>query len=115
MVSIAVGLGSPAYSSERAFTALNFIHTALMEGHELKVFLFEDGIFLSKRGQDPGNFANPLPWLETIIEEGAEVKFCGTCAKERGLTEEEIIEGVRKGTMADFVGMVSSADRSVIF
>jgi len=115
MVSIAVGIGSPAYSSERAFTALNFVNTALLEGHEVSVFLFEDGIFLAKKGQDPGNFTNPLPWLEEIVAEGVTVKMCGTCMKERSLGEDEVIDGIGKGTMADFVGMVANSDRSVIF
>ncbi|HID73713.1 MAG TPA: hypothetical protein EYP43_01545 [Thermoplasmata archaeon] len=115
MVSIAVGIGSPAYTSERAFTALNFVRTALLEGHEVRVFLFEDGIFLAKKGQDPGNFANPTPWLEEILEAGVEVRFCGTCATERSLSEDEVIERVRRGGMPDFVGMVTSADRCVIF
>ena len=115
MVSIAVGLGSPAYTSERAFTALNFMHTAIMEGHELRVFLFEDGIFVAKKGQDPGNFANPLLWLEKVIDAGVDIKYCGTCAKERNLPEDEVVDGVHKGTMADFVGMVASSDTSVIF
>ncbi len=115
MARIAVGIGSPAYSSERAFTALNFIRTAIVAGHDVSVFLFEDGIFLAKRGQDPGNFANPLPWLREVLDAGVEVLFCGTCGKERGLDEEEFLEGVRRGGMPDFVNMVVEADRSVVF
>ena len=115
MARIAVGIGSPAYSSERGFTALNFVRTALAEGHGVGVFLFEDGIFLAKKGQDPGNFANPLPWLLEVLEAGVEVRFCGTCAKERGLSEGEVVEGVHKGGMPDFVRMVVDSDRNVVF
>ncbi len=115
MTSIGIGLGSPAYSSERAFTALNFMRTALLEGHSIRVFLFEDAVFLAKRGQDPGNFSNPLEWLGEVVEGAEAVKACGTCCQERGLVQDELIHGVVIGSMNDFVGFIADSDRSVIF
>ena len=113
--TIAVILGSHAYQSERAFTALNFIQTALLEGHTVKVFLFEDGVFLAKKGQDPGNFRNGGAWLAELVPEIAEIKACGTCCKERGLKPEELIEGVEIGTMHFLVGLVAGCDKNITF
>jgi tRNA 2-thiouridine synthesizing protein D len=116
--SIAVVLGHHAYMSGRAYTALNFINTALLEGHTVKVFLFEEGIFLAKKGQNPGNFANAQERLEEIMKEGGdriEVKACGTCMKERGVAAGEFVDGVNRGTMHDMVNFVASCDRNITF
>ena len=104
--------------SGRAFTAINFINTALLEGHSVKVFLLEEGIFLAKKGQNPGNFANAQEKLEAAIKEGGdriEVKACGTCMKERGVAEEEFVDGVSRGTMHNLVNFVASCDKNILF
>jgi len=114
-ISIAVILGSHAYQSERAFTALNFIQTAIIEGHTVKVFLFEDGVFLAKKGQDPGNFKNGGAWLEELVERIDVIQACGTCCKERGLTADDLLAGVEIGTMHFLVGLVAGSDRNIVF
>ena len=113
--SIAVTLGAHAYQSERAFTALNFIQTAILEGHSVKVFLFEDGVFLAKKGQDPGNFKNGGAWLAELVPDITEIKCCGTCIKERGISPEELIDGVVPGTMHYLVSLVMDCDKSIAF
>lgn len=113
--TIAVLLGSHAYQSERAFTALNFIQTAILEGHTVKVFLFEDGVFLAKKGQDPENFRNGAAWLGELLEKIDEIQACGTCCKERGLTEEDLLHGVTIGTMHFLVSLVADCDKNIVF
>ena len=113
--TIAVILGSHAYQSERAFTALNFVQTAALEGHTVKVFLFEDGVFLAKKGQDPGNFRNGAAWLGELLENIEEAQACGTCCKERGLTEKDLLPGVEIGTMHFLVSLVTTCDKSIVF
>ena len=113
--SVTIVLGSNAYQSERAFSALNFAQTALLEGMSVNIFLLEDGIFLAKRGQKPGNYKNAEEWLRQVIMDGAAVKACGTCCKERGIKDDEFIEGVVRGTMHDMVSWIRNTDRSAFF
>ena len=113
--TIAVLLGSHAYQSERAFTALNFIQTAILEGHTVKIFLFEDGVFLAKKGQDPGNFRNGAAWLGELLEKIDVIQACGTCCKERGLTGEDLLQGVEVGTMHFLVSLVADCDKNIVF
>ena len=56
--------------------------------------------------------------LASALGDGGEriqVKACGTCMKERGLVEEDFIDGVKRGTMHDMVDFVASCDRNVVF
>lgn len=103
-----------AYTKERPFTMLRFAYTALLEDHRINIFLVEDGIFVGKKNQDPSAYDNVGKWMKDVISEGATVKACGACMKARGITEDELIEGIKKTTMNGLVEMCVEAD-NVLF
>jgi tRNA 2-thiouridine synthesizing protein D len=107
-------IGDGTYSNERPFTMLRFAYTALLEKHNVNIFLIEDGIFVGKKNQDPTTFDNVGKWMADVISEGAIVKACGVCMKARGLSEEELIEGIEKTSMNGLLDMCVEAD-NVIF
>lgn len=122
MATITVVLGDPPYGKQRAYTALRFSLAALREGHQAKLFLLEDGVFAAKRGQQPpdmpvgeAGMPNCEEMLQAAIEEGLSVKACTVCSVERGLTLEEVMEGVERGSMVDLVNWVVESDRTVFF
>jgi tRNA 2-thiouridine synthesizing protein D len=100
-----------AYTSERPYTMLRFAYTALLEGHKINIFLVEDGIFVGKKNQDPATYDNVGKWMADVIEEGANVKSCGVCMKARGISEDELMDGISKTTMHGFVEMCEKADQ----
>ena len=105
-----IAIADAAYTSERPYTMLRFAYTALLEGHKINIFLVEDGIFVGKKDQDPASHDNLGKWMSDVIEEGALVKACGVCMKARGLSEDELIDGISKTTMHTFVEMCQKAD-----
>jgi len=107
-------IGDGAYTSERPYTMLRFAYTALLEEHKVNIFLVEDGIFVGKKDQDPSTYDNVGKWMTDIISEGANVKACGVCMKARGLSEDELIDGIEKTTMNGLVKMCEDAD-NIIF
>ena len=107
-------IGDGAYTSERPYTMLRFAYTAILEEHKVNIFLVEDGIFVGKKNQDPTTYDNVGKWMKDIISEGANVKACGVCMKARGLSEDELLDGIKKTTMNGFVEMCEEAD-NVLF
>ncbi|NHJ21827.1 MAG: hypothetical protein EAX91_12850 [Candidatus Lokiarchaeota archaeon] len=103
-------IGNGAYSSERPYTMLRFAYTALLEGHKINIFLVEDGVFVGKKGQNPSTYDNVEKWIRDVIDEGGEIKACGVCIKARGVSAEELIEGIEITTMNGFVDMCVQAD-----
>ena len=89
---------------------LRFAYTALLEGHKINIFLVEDGVFVGKKSQDPKNYDNVGKWMKDVIEEGANIKACGVCTKARGVSAEELIEGIEITTMNGFLEMCVSAN-----
>ena len=109
-----IAIGSGQYTKERPYTILRFAYTALLEGHKINIFLVEDGIWVGKKGQDPKNYDNVGKWMTDVISEGANVKACAVCMKARGLSEDELIDGIEKTSMNSLVEMCEEAD-NVIF
>ena len=107
-------IGDGSYTKERPYTMLRFAYTALLDEHKVNIFLVEDGIFVGKKKQDPTTYDNVGKWMTDVISEGANVKACGVCMKARGLSEDELIEGITKTSMNGFLEMCVEAD-NVLF
>ena len=103
------------YGRERAYTALRFALTALVEGHKVNIFLIQDGVYVAKKSQSPAEFPSYLNYLEEAIKEGANVKLCTPCSKARGLKSEDFFEGPEMGAMPDLVRWVAESDKTVTF
>jgi tRNA 2-thiouridine synthesizing protein D len=107
-------IGDGAYSYERPYTMLRFAYTALLDDHKVNIFLVEDGIFVGKRNQDPTSYDNVGKWMTDVISEGAIVKACGVCMRARGMSEEELMDGIEKTSMNGLLEMCVEAD-NIIF
>jgi len=103
-------IGDGPYTKERPYTMLRFAMTALLEGHKINIFLVEDGIFAGKKNQAPTTYDNVGKWMSDALSEGAKVMACGVCMKARGLSDEELMEGITRTTMNGFLEMCVESD-----
>ena len=95
-------LNDPPYGTERVYNALRLAHAlAKNDGDaEITVFLMADAVLSAKAGQKtPDGFYNVERMLKRVIAGRGKVLLCGTCMDARGLTEAEMMEGVRRSTM----------------
>jgi tRNA 2-thiouridine synthesizing protein D len=99
------------YGQEKPFTALRFVQASFQ--HKVNIFLVEDGVFVAKKGQQADVRVEDM--LKDAIKSGVNVKLCGSCAKARGLSQEEIVEGAEIGTMDELVKWVDGSDKVLMF
>lgn len=115
-MKFAIILGSGPYTSERPYTALRFAYTALLDGNDVKMFMFEDAIFACKKNQNPANTYNIEEWIGKCMEEpNFEIAACGVCMKARGVASDELIVNVKTGTMELLLEYVKEADKELFF
>jgi tRNA 2-thiouridine synthesizing protein D len=118
------------FESARTATAFRLLHAALDRGHDVNVFAYEGAVGLAfarqtahanaTHGHDAEQEAHPLPrmWigeLQALAERrGARLQWvnCGLCVDERGVAE--AIDGVKRGTPADFWGMAQAANNTLV-
>lgn len=124
MASITVVVGDAPYGKERLYTTFRFVLAALVAGHTVNLFILEDAVFVAKKGQRPPELPSLLEHeampncedlLKASIKQGASVKVCGVCATERGLSQEELVDGAEISTIHDLVDWVTGTDKVVFF
>jgi tRNA 2-thiouridine synthesizing protein D len=103
-------------SKERAYSALRFAWTCDIEGHKVRIWLFENGVYVAKKGQKPAQgIVNVGQTLEDLVKDGVEVKACVVCAEARGITQEDMIDGVKLATVHELVEWTSTSDKIITF
>ncbi|MGD6852280.1 MAG: DsrE/DsrF/TusD sulfur relay family protein [Candidatus Bathyarchaeia archaeon] len=116
MVTFTIIIYEAPIAKERALSALRFAWTADLEGHKIRIWLFENGVYLAKKGQNPAQgLTNYGQMLDDLVKGGVEAKACGVCAEARGLKQEELIDGVKLSTIHDLVEWTTTSDKVITF
>jgi len=116
VVTFTIIINEAPYAKERALSALRFAATCDLEGHKVKIWLFENGVYLAKKGQKPAQgLINYGQNLENLIQGGVEVKACVVCVEARGLTQADLFDGVRIATVHELVEWTVNSDKVIVF
>ncbi|WP_374678403.1 DsrE/DsrF/TusD sulfur relay family protein [Piscinibacter sp.] len=104
------------YGNERAYNALRLAGAlASREGQAVRLFLMADAVGCAKSGQKvPEGYYNVQLMLGKVARKG-EVGLCGTCMDARGLRDDELIEGTKRGTLAQLADWTAEADKVLVF
>lgn len=118
------------FESSRTATALRLIDIGLDRGIDINVFAYEGAVCLplaaqaahanAVHGREVDAEDHPLPreWISALIAKAAArgLRFdwvnCGLCVDERGAAAS--IDGVRRGTPADFWAMAQASDNTLV-
>ena len=110
-------INDPPYGTERCFNALRLALVLLKDGEkpEISVFLMADAVVCAKSGQiTPDGFYNLERMIKAVIHH-ADVVLCGTCMDARGIDDNELITGAKRGTMPQLAELTMAADKVLVF
>jgi len=84
---------------ERSSVAWSVANGALASGLELTIFLTSSGVDWARKGAADGVHLNPFDptlkeMIQNVIAAGSTIMVCPPCAKVRGYTENDLIDGV---------------------
>lgn len=96
-------------------TAASLAEAALDKGHEVRMFLYLDGVYNPNKYQTfPDLDVMPKDRFATLVSKGASIIACGICVNARGLEKgKDYIEGVRVGGLPDFAEIVGDVDQLI--
>ncbi len=95
-------------------TAVAIADAAVGAGHAVSLFLLADGVYLASRALLNAPEETAVHRLSRLAGR-AEVVTCATCARFRGLRDEDLFPGARNGTLEDLVDLLNSSDRFLAF
>lgn len=128
--TLTFALMDPPFESARSTTAMRLIDIAVRRGYNVNVFAYEGAVALAfakqkahanaVHGRDEAAENHPLPkeWVTALMKQaernGGKIDWvnCGLCVDERGVAE--AVEGVRRGSPADFWKMATSSDNTLV-
>ncbi len=116
MTSTLFVLNDAPYGNERAYNGLRLAGAlAAREDQAVRLFLMADAVGCAKSGQKvPEGYYSVQIMLGKVARKG-EVGLCGTCMDARGLRDEEMIDGARRGTLAQLADWTAEADKVLVF
>ena len=117
-MKILIILNDAPYGSEKAYNAFR-LGNQLLKDHEsveLRVFLLADSVTCALPNQNlPNGFYNIERMLKLVLNKGAQVKLCGSCAEARGLKDLPLVEGAEISTLAELTQWVVDSDKVLTF
>jgi uncharacterized protein involved in oxidation of intracellular sulfur len=109
-------LNDPPYGSERSYNALRLARSLLNGQQDVRVFLMGDAAACAAAGQKvPPGYYNIGDMLGAVIRRKGEVSVCGTCMDARGIADDRLVEGARRGSMDVLTEWTGSADKVLVF
>ena len=116
-MSILIILNEPAYGNERSYNGLRLaMSLAKSDGVEVQVFLMGDAVTVAKAGQKtPEGYYNLERMLRGCVAKQVAIGACGTCLDARGMSDDELVDGVRRSSMAELTAWTIAADKVITF
>jgi predicted peroxiredoxin len=113
-------IGSRGLDDERATVSFTVANGGLAAGLEVTMFLVSSGVDLVRKGAVDYARMNPLdPPLKELIEDflakGGKIWACPPCAKVRGYSSEELIDGVVITGSASLHGLIKEGAATLSF
>lgn len=118
METLTLILTTASYGDERIWNALRLSKAVVSVSIKMKVniFLLGDAVTAAKKGQKPPEgYYNLEQMLKELMDFGVPVIVCRTCASARGLTQEDLIEGVKLGTLMDLAHWIDESQKVLSF
>lgn len=106
-------LGSGLGNSNNPTRCLQFVQVAHQEGHEVSLFLIDEGTIFAREGitenvvaptGEEGDMA-----MQYILREKIPVYVCTPCAMTRGITEDVLVEGAQYAVAKKLIELAADA------
>jgi uncharacterized protein involved in oxidation of intracellular sulfur len=117
-MSLLLILNDPPYGTERSYNGLRLAIALKKENPEfaVNVFLIGDAVACAVSGQKtPDSFYNLERMIRSLLTKKVAIMCCGTCLDARGLNEESLVSGVKRGRMSDLAKWSLESEKSITF
>lgn len=117
MAKLIVSCNYGKQDPERAILPFIVGNVAASADQHTAVLLTIEGVWIATKGYADDVNKEGFPLLKDVIQSfvtnGGEIWVCGTCAKPRGITDADLIEGARIVTAAFVVEQVASGASNI--
>ncbi len=118
-MKILIIINDAPYGTEKAYNALRMA-MMLQKEHsdtvDVNIFLMADAVTCAIADQvTPQGYYNIGRMLKSVINNGGQIKACGTCSEARGIKNLKLIDGVGISTMGQLATWSVESDKVITF
>lgn len=106
------------YGNERMYNALRLAHQIKKDNPSaiIHVFLMADAVTAALPNQEtPNGYYNISRMLKLLLNEGTEIKLCGTCVQARGLSNLTLMEGTEVSNLQQLAAWTVESEKVLVF
>ncbi len=114
---ITMVINDAPYGNERPYNAIRLAMALVRQGErDLRLFLMGDAVVCGLAGQNtPQGYYNIERMLKGLIGR-ATISVCSTCMDARGIKDEDLSEGIKRGsTSPQLAEWVAASDKVLVF
>lgn len=119
MKSLSIIITRPPFGMIHAAEAVRLANGAVAYGHDVSIILVNDGILVAKKGQkaEDSGWTSLSPLVEKLATPSKRVRVLADIdsARQIGLTQNDLVEGVRLVESEIISSTVIGSDRTAIF
>ncbi len=109
-------LNDAPHASERDWNALRLAKSlAGGPGTTVRLFLLGDGVLAALAGQSVPEGGHGVEAMLREFAAANEVAACKTCMEARDLTQADLVDGARVGTLVELTAWTALSDKVLIF
>ena len=115
-MKITIIITDAPYGNEKPYNALRLATALIKKDIFVNIFLMADSVTCGLKNQKtPDGYYNIGKMLKLLLNKEVPVHACGTCMNARGISQEQLIEGVMKSTMNQLADWTSESDKVISF
>lgn len=102
----------------KAWNGLRLAAGLIGEGMDVYMFLLQDGTYAALKGQKPVDGLKEFDLAGKITELigfGVQVQCCSLCAEARGISADDLVEGVSMASMIDLARSIKESKHVISF
>ena len=110
-------LNDAPYGSERTYNGMRLAGAlARSKEHTVQVYLMGDAVSAAHRHQKvPAGHYNMESLLQALAGHGSAIGVCGSCMDARGISADDLVEGVRRGNLDELAAWSVAVDKVIVF
>jgi sulfur relay (sulfurtransferase) complex TusBCD TusD component (DsrE family) len=117
MARLTILLCHSPFHHESVDEAIEIGRATLSRGHKLDLFLMMDGVYsaYNRQSGEPFNVEAVYLRLSDLMEKGGRIVLCRVCAELRGVSEENMPNGIEVGGLFDLSESIAESDGVLSF
>lgn len=109
-------LNHAPYGTEKTYNGLRIALSLKKKKEDVRIYLMDDGVFNAIKGQKtPEGYYNIERLIKSLVKRNSDVYIWGSCSDARGVSENIIIDGVKRGSMEILAEWIISSDKVLTY